>query len=144
MILDTTYILPLARIGIDTDVLLAIAEKRTSLKLDEISVSLISIFELQAKAAKLRVPAEAVSRSIKTILDNFEVYSFSDPKVVELSFELRAQINDYVDCVIVATAAARQESLMSEDSRIWRVRKPLREKYGLNVSRYRDVLRQTP
>jgi len=142
LILDTTYILPLARIGVDTDVLLAIAEKRAPLKLDEMSVSLISIFELQAKAAKLRIPAEVVSQSIQTILDSFEVYSFSDPKVIELSFALRRQMNDYVDCVIVATAVAQRESLMSEDSRIWKERKSLLTKYGLNVSRYRDVLKE--
>jgi PIN domain nuclease of toxin-antitoxin system len=144
LILDATYILPLAKIGVDTDVLLAIAEKRISLKLDEVAVSLISIFELQAKAAKLRIPADVVSRSIHAILESFEVYSFSDPKVIELSFALRRQLNDYIDCVIVATAVARQESLMSEDSRIWRERKSLSEKYGLNVSRYRDVLKEPP
>lgn len=144
MILDTTYVLPLAKIGIDTDVLLAVAEKRTSLKLDEITVSLISIFELQAKAAKLRVPADVVSQSIEAILENFEVTPFSDPGVVELSFALRGRMNDYIDCVIVATAIQRQEGLMSEDSEIWRERKFLHEKYNLQVFRYRDVLQATP
>jgi PIN domain nuclease of toxin-antitoxin system len=143
LILDTTYILPLAKIGVDTDVLLAVAEKRTRLKLDEMAVSLISIFELQAKAAKLRIPSEVVSQSIQTILDSFQVYSFSDPKVIELSYALRMQMNDYIDCVIVATAIARQEGLMSEDSRIWKERKSLLAKYSLSVSRYRDVLKES-
>jgi hypothetical protein len=58
LILDTAYILPLAKIGVDTDVLLAIAERKTDLVISEMGISLISIFELQAKAAKLRTPAE--------------------------------------------------------------------------------------
>jgi hypothetical protein len=44
--------------------------------------------------------------------------------------------------VIVSTAIARQEGLMSEDSRIWKERKSLLAKYDLNVSRYRDVLKE--
>jgi PIN domain nuclease of toxin-antitoxin system len=140
LILDTTYILPLAKIGVDTDVLLAIAERKTNLKISEMGVSLISIFELQAKAAKLRIPAEVVTKSIRSILDGFEVYSFSDPQVIELSFALRGHLDDYIDCVIVATAVSRHERLLSEDSRIWRRRKSLLEEYGLNVSRYREIL----
>jgi predicted nucleic acid-binding protein len=89
MILDTTYVLPLAKIAVDTDVLLAKAQNKTTVRLDEITISLISLFELHAKAAKLHVPAEAVSDSLGAILENFEVYPFSEPKVIKLSFELK-------------------------------------------------------
>lgn len=140
MIIDTTYLLPLARVGVDTDLLLAVAEKKTRVEIDEIGVSLISLFELQAKAAKLRVPSEVVNNSIRAVLGNFLVFPFTDSRVVELSFQLREEIADYIDCLIVATAAARKQDLISEDSRIWRVRRLLHDKYGLNVHRYRDIV----
>ena len=60
MILDTTYLLPLALIQIDTDLLRAIADEKANLKLEETTVNMISIFELQAKPAKLMVPAKFV------------------------------------------------------------------------------------
>jgi predicted nucleic acid-binding protein len=143
LILDTTYLLPLAKIGIDTDVLLGIAEKKTRLRMNEIGISLISIFELQAKAAKLRVPAATVNGSIRAILENFQIVPFLEAKVVEISFSLRELIADYIDCVIVATAIGRRDTLATEDSRIWRVRDELHRMHGLNVHRYRD-LAQTP
>jgi len=45
MIVDTTYLLPLAGIGVDVDLLGAVVEGRARLSLDEVSVSLISLFE---------------------------------------------------------------------------------------------------
>ncbi|MEM3392437.1 MAG: hypothetical protein QW487_02900 [Candidatus Bathyarchaeia archaeon] len=76
MILDATYLLPLARIAIDLDLLDAIAKGKTSLKLEEITVSLISIFELQMKAAKLMVPTEFVVKATNAIFNAFKVESF--------------------------------------------------------------------
>jgi hypothetical protein len=54
MIIDTTYLLPLIGIAIDTDLLKAIVEKRTrmSIGLDELRINSISLFELQAVGAK--------------------------------------------------------------------------------------------
>ncbi len=138
--LDTTYVLPLARIGVDTDLLMAVVENKTSVKLSELTISLISLFELQAKAAKLRIPAKFVNESIRSIVDNFTVRPFSDPRVMNLSFELRRQIADYIDCIIIATAAAQREALVTEDSRIWKNRESIHEKYGVQVLRYQDVL----
>ena len=73
MILDTTYLLPLARISVDTDLLRAIAEGKVGWKLEEVTVSMISIFELQAKAAKLMVPAEFVVDAVEAIFRAFKV-----------------------------------------------------------------------
>jgi PIN domain nuclease of toxin-antitoxin system len=101
---------------------------------------LISIFELQAKAAKIRIPARFVNESIRTMAENLTIMPFSDPKVVELSFELRGIIADCIDCIIVATAAALRESLVTEDSMIWSMRRSSQEKYGVSISRYRDML----
>ena len=67
MIVDTTYLLPLARIGVDTDLLKAIAEGKTELKLEDLTVNLISTLELQAKAVKMNIPAEYATEAVKTI-----------------------------------------------------------------------------
>ena len=144
MILDTTYLLPLAKIGVDADLLLAIAEKKTKLQLEDIDVSLISLFELQAKAAKLRIPADVVNNSTKAVLKTFDVIPFSESAVVETSFRLRNQMTDYIDCMIVGTAAARHEDVVSEDSKIWRARKLLRDEYGVIVHRYKDLVGVAP
>jgi len=53
MIIDTTYILPLAGIGVKAYLLRAAAEGSARVSLNELKLSMISLFELQAKAAKL-------------------------------------------------------------------------------------------
>jgi predicted nucleic acid-binding protein len=140
LIIDTTYLLPLAKVGVEADLLLAIAEKKTRLQMGDLGVSLISLFELQAKAAKLRIPADAVNSSTRSILETFSIVPFTELDVVELSFRLRNEMSDYIDCVIVGTAAARHEDLVSEDSKIWRARASLHDKYGVNILRYKDVV----
>jgi len=67
LILDTTYLLSLARIGIDADPLEAIARGQVNLEIEDIAVSLISIFELQAKAAKLKTPIKFTIEAVETI-----------------------------------------------------------------------------
>jgi len=143
LILDTTYLLPLARVGIDTDLLRAIADRRADIEMSEVAVSLISLFELQAKAAKLGVPAGAANDSVGAILDNFAVVPFSSPEIVKVSFALREETADYIDCVVMATAAVRREGLASEDSKIWRARRVLHDRYGVDVYRYRDLVKAT-
>jgi predicted nucleic acid-binding protein len=143
-IIDTTYLLPLAQIRVDADLLVAVAEERSSLRMSEMGISLISLFELQAKAAKLRVPSNAVDKSIKSILETFTIVPFTDSDVVEASFGLRKEMTDYIDCVIAGTAASRGEDLVSEDSKIWKARSSLHEKYGIEVLRYRDVVETSP
>ena len=53
MIIDATYLLPLVRIRINNDLLRAIADGKIGLKFEDIIVNSVSIFELQAKDAKL-------------------------------------------------------------------------------------------
>lgn len=67
MILDTTYFLPIVGIEIEPGILKACLDGRTRFSLDDVRLSLISIFELQAKAAKLGVKAERVSKGVRTI-----------------------------------------------------------------------------
>lgn len=46
----------------------------------------------------------------------FRVEPFYEPTVIDISYELRKIIPDYLDCVIVATAAALKEDVITEDS----------------------------
>ena len=143
MILDTTYLLPLSRIEVDTDLLRAISERRITQELtfENIALSSISIFELQAKAAKLGVDPEHVSKAVSSIEENFRVEPFHSPDVIKTSFEIKKTLSDYIDCIIVATAASLKETLLSEDSMIIGKRKVLREKFGVNISTYDEMIR---
>jgi PIN domain nuclease of toxin-antitoxin system len=142
LILDTTYLLPLALIQIDTDLLRAIAERKVDLKLEEITVNMISIFELQAKAAKLMVPAKFVVEAVKAISIGFKVEPFSRPEIIETAYELKKIIPNYIDCVIISTAALLNEDLITEDSRILSKREYVKEKYGVNISSYKELVKE--
>ncbi len=139
MIIDTTYLLPLSRIGIDTDLLKAIDDGKTDLRIEEIKISLISIFELQAKAAKFKVPASNVIKAIEVISTAFRIEPFYNPKIIELSQKLLSRLNDYIDCLIVATAVALKEDLITEDSRIIKNRDLIKDRYKVGVFDYSEV-----
>lgn len=139
MILDTTYLLPLARIAIDTDLLAAMARKEVDLEFGDLAVSLISVFELQAKAAKLKVPAESAVKAIEAVLAAFRVEPFHKTEIVEASYELRKTISDYIDCVILATAIASKEDLLTEDSLMLSAADAISKKYKTRVLSLRDM-----
>ena len=141
MIVDTTYLLPLARIGVDTDLLKAIAEGKTGLRLEDLTVNLISTFELQAKAAKMNVPAEYAAEAVKTIHSAFRVEPFHRPEIIDTSFKLRKTIKDYMACVIVATAATLKEDLATEDTLILANKQQIKKQYSVDVLTYKDLVK---
>ena len=144
MIIDTTYLLPLVRIGVKTDLLRAVVEGRVrrEVSLQSLKVSTISLFELQAKAAKLGVPLGDVVRAINVILRSFQVIPFYKAEIVEAAHKLRRILTDYIDCVIVATAVALREDLVSEDQAILSHREELEKKYGIRILNYQNLLQQ--
>lgn len=139
MILDTTYFLPLAQIAVDTDLLAAVAKKKTDLKFEDISLSLISLFELQAKAAKVQVPAKSTIRAIDAILSAFRIVPFYETGVIEAAQRLRKGISDYVDCVILATGIASGEFVVTEDSIVLEKKRKLLKDYNLRVLSFSDL-----
>ncbi len=145
MIIDTTYLLPLARIGVETDLLRAVVEGKVGreVSLQDLKVSLISIFELQAKAAKLGIPPRDVAEAVNVILRSFQVIPFYKAEVIEATHKLRRVLTDYIDCVIVATAIALRENLVTEDQDILAHREELEEKYGIRIFNYQSLLQQT-
>lgn len=137
MILDTIYLLPLARIGVKTDFLRAVADGKVNVDLSDLKVSLISIFEMQAKAFSLNIPPGYVTEATDIIM-SFDVVPFYEESIVRRAYELRG-LRDYIDRIIVSTAIERKEVLMTEDSSILSVREELKRKYGIDIVSYRDL-----
>lgn len=133
MIIDTTYLLPLARIAVDKDLLGLISKGRLEIRFSELSVSLISLLELQAKVAKLMLPAEYAIKAIDAVTKALRVIPFHDHEIIRVSFELRREIPDYIDCVIAATAITLKEDLITEDSLILSKRNTLSKRYGIKI-----------
>ena len=140
MILDTTYFLPLAQIAVDTDLLAAVAKKKADLQIDDISLSLISIFELQAKAAKLNIPSKSTVRAVDAIMSAFRVVPFYEQGVVEAAQRIRKTLSDYVDCIILATAIASKDDVVTEDSLVLEKKKKLFKEYELKVLSFSDLV----
>ena len=144
MILDTTYLFPLARMQIQTDLLSALAEERiprNRLSFEEIQINSISIFELQAKAAKLKVNPEYVVTAIEEISKSFAVEPHYSPNIIKRAFELKSVLSDYIDCIIVASAIELKTDLITEDSQIRKNRDKLKETYGIEILTFREILK---
>ncbi|MEM3546672.1 MAG: PIN domain-containing protein [Candidatus Bathyarchaeia archaeon] len=142
MIIDTTYLLPLARIRIDVDLLRAVAEGKVELKLEDIVINSISIFELQAKAAKLNVPVDYVVEAVRVILKAFKIEDFHKPEIIRIANDLRGFIPDYVDCVIVATSISLKDNLLTEDSLLLSLKEEIEERYGIRIFKFNELMKK--
>ena len=143
MILDTTYLLPLVQVKVKHDLLRAIAEGRVrGIDFDKVKVSLISLFELQAKASKLGVDPMRVYRAISVVYRNFEVIPFYEKDIIVVAHGLRGLLRDYIDRVILATAITLKEPLVTEDRDINRIADNIQEKYGVPILKYNSLLEQ--
>jgi len=141
MLIDTTYLLPLARIGVKYDLLRAIADGLVDIDFSELKISLISVFELQAKASSLGVSPVHVVKAINTIFKSFKIIPFYEEDIVRKAHEVNEILGDYIDSIIVATAITLGEELVTEDTTINKLRNVLLEKYGLKVKRYKDLVK---
>ena len=143
MILDSTYLMPLAKMEVSTDLLLAVVEnkiKEDVLSFDLVTVNSVSLFELQAKAAKLGIKTSLVIDAIEVISKLFRIEPYNSPEIIEIVSSLMENFfTNYIDCVIIAIAVARREDLVTEDSKILRRRKDLMEKYDLKIFSYQDL-----
>lgn len=124
---------------VEADLLSAALEERVDLDLGSVAVSSISLFELQAKASRQSIPPTAVLAAVEAVVSAFRVEPFYAPAVVKASLEVHQMIKDYIDCLIVATAIATKEALVTEDSRILAERRAIRERFGVEVLSYRDL-----
>jgi PIN domain nuclease of toxin-antitoxin system len=137
----TIYLLPLVGVAVKNDLLRAIVEGRVeSITLNDLAISQISLFEIQVKSMKLRVPVERVIRAIRAITSMLEVILFYSKSVIKYSFELYGLLGDYVDSVIVATAISTRKTLITEDKLIPSHKSTLEDKYKIKIYNYNDIL----
>jgi len=52
---------------------------------------------------------------------------------------LKNTIRDYIDCIILATAIALEDDLLTEDGNIHKWKDYVYEEYGVKVYRYSDL-----
>jgi predicted nucleic acid-binding protein len=142
LIIDTTYLLPLIGVSIEKDLLKAIVERRTKIDIDidDLAVSLISLFELQAKAVNLNISSQNLAKAIEIINSSIRVIPFYNKEVIEYSYEVYKLLRDYIDSIIVATAISLREDLATEDRVILSVKKDLEKTYEIKIYSYKDLV----
>ncbi|MCD6409713.1 MAG: PIN domain-containing protein [Candidatus Verstraetearchaeota archaeon] len=143
MILDTTYLLPLARMKVKADLLKAVAEGRVEgVDLSSFKVSLISLFELQAKASRKHIPAEYVAEAVETILEFFEAIPFYWREIIVEERKLTKLVEDLIDRLILATAIALKEDLVTKDREIRSVKTEIGRMHEVKILSYADLARE--
>jgi hypothetical protein len=84
----------------------------------------ITIFELSAKGAKYvsqgRLPQERVARGIEAIVHDDSVVKTSayEGQTLTMAIKLRSMVKDFIDCLIIASAARHCDVLTTEDDEI--------------------------
>jgi PIN domain nuclease of toxin-antitoxin system len=121
---DTTYLLPAAGIAVGGTPQDAIGRIRDAGH--ETFASEISLFELLAKGAKLVSEGKAdpgrVSLALKSIIsdDSIKKVKVYTDETMSIAMELRGHHSDFVDCLILASAASECDVLVTEDASIQR------------------------
>ena len=141
MILDTTYLLPLSGIGVNADLLKAADDNLVKLDFDHVSISMISIFELQAKAAKLNISSRFTANAVDVINTVFRVEPFYNSDIIRIGQSLLKVLNDYIDCLIVATAIVLHEDLITEDTRIIAIKDFIKKQYRIDIFSFKDLVK---
>ena len=90
----------------------------------QLAISTITIFELCAKSAKLvaadMLRLERVSRGVAGLLkdDALTKYDSYGAPQLSVALKLRSLLDDFIDCLILATAMVHCDVLITEDNRI--------------------------
>ncbi len=143
MIIDTTYLLPLVGISVNSDLFSAVEKGTTNLDFDDTQVSEISLFEIQAKSAKLAIAHSTVVEALSEIESVFEIVPFGEKSVIQASFELRKKLPDYIDCVIIASAISRKTAILTEDRSILALQRHIGDTYGISVLNIDQMIRHS-
>lgn len=126
-LIDTTYLLPAIGISIKN------LPKGALIKLiqegHQIFASDISLFELSAKGAKFIASGTltdvSVTRGIRAIVysDTITITTMYESDILLTAFKLRHLLHDFVDCLILASAINRCDTLITEDDDITDLKK---------------------
>jgi len=148
VLIDTTYLLPAAGIaveGVPPDAIRRIKDAG-----HEVLASEISLFEVLAKGAKLVSEGKAdpgrVSLAVKSILNDGsigKVEAYTEDTMT-MAIELRGHHSDFVDCLILASAAKECDTLITEDSGVPKnddlMKAVLRHKPKFRILKLRELL----
>ncbi len=119
--LDTTYFIPsigIALTNLPWDI--AFKVQRNS----ETMISDLTLFELYAKGAKYVrngfIEKEQVLRGVTSLRldERFHKIDYRDSMIQDTAISLRQNINDYLDCVLLASAIHSCELMLTEDKRL--------------------------
>lgn len=103
---------------------------------------LISIFELQSKAAKLNVTVDYAIEAVRVILKAFKIEDFHKPEIIRIANDIKGFIPDYVSCVIVATSISLKENLLTEDSLVLSLKEEIEERYEIRILRFNELVKK--
>ena len=93
-------------------------------KFEELYYSSITIFELQALGAKRiikqKITKSDVIKGIQSLLlsPNLIQVSTQSSLITDMALELRGLHQDFIDCLILSSAALSSDILISEDAKI--------------------------
>ena len=119
VLLDTTYLLPVAGIqvqGVERDTI-----KRARSLGHQLFISEISFFELAAKGAKLArdglANRDRLSQAVQSLVsdESFRKVNVYEEERLSLAIDLRQHHSDFFDCLILASAVSTCEILVTED-----------------------------
>jgi PIN domain nuclease of toxin-antitoxin system len=120
ILLDTTYLLPVAGIqvqGVERDTI-----KRARSLGHQLFISEISLFELAAKGAKLAKDGlankERLTQAVQSLVSDESLGKVGayEEELLPLAVDLRQNHSDFVDCLILASAVSACEMLVTEDA----------------------------
>jgi predicted nucleic acid-binding protein len=122
VLLDTTYLLPAIGVGVSgvpPDIVVRVRDRghRTL-------ASAVTVLEVAAKGGKLladgRLDRRRFARGLGAILADAEldVIPMDREDLLLAAADLRAVHRDFLDCVLLATAAAESDVFLTEDDRL--------------------------
>ncbi len=119
MLVDTTYLLPAVGVAIHGVPPTTVKDLRDCGH--SISICTITIFELAAKGAKFvalgKLEDENVRVGIRAILNDHSMNQvpYHESDIIARAIAIRASTDDFIDCLILSSAAARADVLVTED-----------------------------
>jgi len=125
LLIDTTYLLPAIGVsvrGVPRTTVLDLRRKGHTLL-----ISTITIFELAAKGAKFvashKLKGGRVESGLRAILMDPTIgqVPFHEPDVITRALSVREEVGDFIECLIISSAGARADILVTEDEQLQRL-----------------------
>lgn len=122
LLLDTTYLLP--AIGISIRGVPRMIVHDLQREGHTLSICTITIFELAAKGARLIVSGKLKHRRVQeglgAILHDSRIVQvpYQEPHIISRAIAMREEMDDFIDCLIISSAAMEADALVTEDEEL--------------------------